>query len=339
MLIKMKFSKILLTMRYLILLLGLNLVTFSNAAEDTYVFPEQRSQWQAIDWLMLMQQAAREENYEGRFVFSRGPMSSAMSIVHQYENGREREKLKQLDGEMGEIIRDGQQVMCVFPDNRVVEVESNPLSSNFTQKFIGFMPGKSQYSIEVEGKERMIERPCMVLSIKANDQDRYSYKLWIDQKKGLLLKSELLDEQGKTLERFQYTQIAFPEHIDSSLFKAVDHETAVKHELIKTEDDGLAWSESLMWQVDWLPKGYKRINGKAREGENIIVYSDGLSAFSVFIESMNKGKMPEGSTQVGATTAYSVDLVTKGQGYHVTVVGEVPAKTAMKVAKSVKPMM
>jgi sigma-E factor negative regulatory protein RseB len=314
-------------------------VSLSGLDGKNYEFPEERSAWQAIDWLMYMQDCAAKENYQGRFVFSRGSMSSAMSIIHQYERGYERERLKQLDGEMGEIIREGERVMCVFPENRVVEVESNPFSNNFTQKFVGFMPGKSHYSIAVKGRERMIERPCVVLEISANDKDRYSYKLWIDEEKGLLLKSELLDVQDEALERFQYTQISYPEKIDSDVFNVVDDGQAIKHEMIKTEVKDMAWSESLMWQINWLPKGYERINGKAREGENIMVYSDGLSAFSVFIESAGKDAMPEGATQVGATTAYSTDLSIKDHDYHVTVVGEVPVMTAMKVAKSVRPIM
>ncbi len=305
----------------------------------TYPFPQEKEDWSAIDWLMYMQQASVEQNYTGRFMFSRGPMSSAMSISHQYEGGLEKERLKQLDGEMGEIVRDGERVMCVFPNNRVVEVEASPLSQNFTQKFVGFMPGKTHYSLAIKGKERMIERSCVVLEISADDEDRYSYKLWIDEEKGLLLKSELLDAQGAALERFQYTQIAYPKTLDAAIFKVVGEGQTIKHEVIKTQDKGMSWSTALMWQVSWLPKGYEKINGQAREGENIMVFSDGLSTFSVFIESVGKGAMPEGATQVGATTAYSTDHSVAGHEYHVTVVGEVPAMTAMKVAKSVKPLM
>ena len=124
---------------------------------------QDRASWQALDWLMYMQTASLEQNYQGRFVFSRGPMSSAMSIIHQYSDGVEKERLKQLDGEMGEIVRDGERVMCVFPDNRVVEVESSPISHNFTNKFVGFMPGKSQYALSVVGKDRMIESSLVLL--------------------------------------------------------------------------------------------------------------------------------------------------------------------------------
>ncbi|KZY36667.1 hypothetical protein A3749_10825 [Oleiphilus sp. HI0078] len=320
-------------------LVGAPLYAQGAKEEWTYQFPKERSAWEAIDWLMFMQQASVEQNYRGRFMFSRGAMSSTMSVIHQYEKGLEKERLKQLDGEMGEIVRDGERVMCVFPNNRVVEVENSPLSNNFTNKFVGFMPGKSHYSLVLKGKERMIERSCVVVEISANDDERYSYKLWIDEEKGLLLKSELIDQEHKALERFQYTHVEYPNNIDSTVFDVMGAGKAIKHEMIKTADKGMSWSRSLMWQVEFLPNGYEKINGEAKEGEHVMVYSDGLATFSIFIESVDKGTMPEGATQVGATTAYSTDHSVDGHDYHVTVVGEVPAMTAMKVAKSVKPIM
>jgi sigma-E factor negative regulatory protein RseB len=312
----------------------------SLAEPDTrYSFPAEKSQWKAIDWLMYMQSASVERNYQGRFMFTRGQMSSAMSITHHYGSGIERERLKQLDGEMGEIVRNGERVMCVFPDNRVVEVESSPVSHNFSNKFVGFMPGKSHYTLSIAGKERMIERSCVVVNIGATDSDRYGYRLWIDEEKGLLLKSELLDLEGEALERFQYTQINYPENIAAEVFEVMGAGKAVKHEMISTQDKSFAWSKDVMWALDWLPLGYEKINGQSREGQNVMVYSDGLATFSVFIESVEKGAMPEGASQVGATIAYSVERSIEGHDYHVTVVGEIPAMTAMKVAKSVKGKM
>ena len=109
--------------------------------------------------------------------------------------------------------------------------------------------------------------------------------------------------------------------------------------MISTEDKGLAWSHEMMWGVSWLPQGYMKINGQQRQGEHVMVYSDGLATFSVFVESVGKGAMPEGASQVGATIAYSLERNIKGHDYHVTVVGEIPAMTAMNIAKSVEPSM
>jgi sigma-E factor negative regulatory protein RseB len=68
-------------------------------------------------------------------------------------------------------------------------------------------------------------------------------------------------------------------------------------------------------------------------------FTDGLSVFSVFIESdiaadaFKSGIV--GRAQRGATTAYSRDLLLSGNPHRVTVVGEIPAHTAEKIAQSI----
>jgi len=78
-------------------------------------------------------------------------------------------------------------------------------------------------------------------------------------------------------------------------------------------------------------------DGVVLKPSHIQVFSDGLASFSVFIESPGKGNMPEGKLVVGATVAYVHRLKWKRHDYMVTVVGEVPFTTAMKVAETVVP--
>jgi sigma-E factor negative regulatory protein RseB len=293
----------------------------------------------AQDWLKRMQVAAVEENYKGIFVFTRGNMSSSMSVVHRYRDGVEKERLKQLDGEMGEIIRDGERVMCIFPGNRVVEVEGNALSSNFTDSFKNFMPGQSQYELSLLGTDRMVDRTCVLLSIKAKDAHRFSYSLWLDGDTGLLLKSSLQDKNGADLERFQYTHINFPEDIEDSEFKVMTEGLVVDHQMIPPVKKDRHWHKNTMWQTKWVPAGFEQINGETHIGDNIMVYSDGLATYSIFIEKLQEKSMPEGASQVGATIAFSKKRRFGSHEYHVTVVGEIPAMTAMQIAESVEPIV
>ncbi|MDX1799676.1 MAG: MucB/RseB C-terminal domain-containing protein, partial [Marinobacter sp.] len=66
-----------------------------------------------------------------------------------------------------------------------------------------------------------------------------------------------------------------------------------------------------------------------------IAFSDGLAGFSVFVESLDPIKMPTGASRIGATTVYMRQVALAGQDFLITVVGEVPPETAMKVAESV----
>ena len=86
--------------------------------------------------------------------------------------------------------------------------------------------------------------------------------------------------------------------------------------------------------------GYHVIEDDKRNSNNVMVYSDGLASYSIFIEKLEKGIiLPEGGTQVGATIAYSHQKIVKDNRYNVTVVGEIPAVTSMKIAESVKLLM
>jgi len=290
-------------------------------------------------WLEKMQLASMKENYQGTFMFSRGDMSNSMSIVHRYHNGEEQELLKQLDGEMGEIVRQGNQVMCVFPDNRVVQLEKAKYSNKIVQSFSNFMPGQKNYRLQKVGECRQVERPCIKLAIKAVDQYRYSYFLWLDKQTGLLLRSALKNHEGVDLERFQYTNIAFPEKISDKALEPMNAGSLVEHVMIPAVQKDVNWPTEIMWKSEWAPPGFMPISGNDQLGGNVMVFSDGLANYSVFIEKIESDMMPEGASQVGATVAYTQTLTFNSHQYSVTVIGEIPAMTAMLVAESVMPKM
>ena len=65
-----------------------------------------------------------------------------------------------------------------------------------------------------------------------------------------------------------------------------------------------------------------------------LVYSDGLAAFSVFIEAMPEGGAANVVSRRGATVVLT-HAKSGGGGHLVTVVGEVPVATARRVAAGV----
>lgn len=290
-------------------------------------------------WLKKMQLASMQENYQGTFMFTRGDMSSSMSIVHRYQDGEEQELLKQLDGEMGEIVRQGSEVRCVFPDNRVVQLEKAKYSNKIVQSFSNFMPDQKNYRLQHLGECRQVNRPCIKLAIKAVDKHRYSYFLWLDKQTGLLLRSDLKNHEGTDLERFQYTNISFPEQISDNALAPMNAGALVEHVMIPSVQKDIAWPLALKWESNWNPPGFMPISSHLQNDENVLIFSDGLANYSIFIEKITKNGMPEGASQVGATVAYAQSLSHKSHEYSVTVIGEIPAMTAMLVAESVKPVM
>ncbi|MFT5718822.1 MAG: sigma-E factor negative regulatory protein RseB [Oleiphilaceae bacterium] len=324
---------------FLMVLMFLGLLLLSSIVSAVTAGKNTLTDFTPAQWLEKMQRASMEENYKGRFMFSRGEISSSMSIVHRYKDGEEHELLKQLDGEMGEIVRQGNQVMCVFPDNRVVQLEKAKYSNKIVQSFSNFIPDHTNYRLQAIGECRLVERPCIELAIKAVDKHRYSYSLWLDMETGLLLKSALKNDKGEDLERFQYTSITFPDKISDQDLEPMNAGSLVDHVMIPAVKKDVSWPSETKWKSEWVPPGFLLVNGNEQSGGNVLIFSDGLANYSIFIEKIEDNMMPEGASQVGATVAYSQTLIFKSHQYGVTVIGEIPAMTAMLIAESVKPQM
>jgi sigma-E factor negative regulatory protein RseB len=67
---------------------------------------------------------------------------------------------------------------------------------------------------------------------------------------------------------------------------------------------------------------------------NTMMYSDGIAAFSVFIEAMPPAGAGNVVSRNGATVAVT-HLSRQAEPHLVTVVGELPTETAQKIARSV----
>jgi len=289
-------------------------------------------------WLESMQKAAVETNYRGTFVFSRGEMSSTVQVVHRYQDGVEEERLTQLDGAMGEVIRRDREVMCVLPNNKVVKVEQDSITNSVVQAFSAFMPTHEFYQLHYIGPARLIGREAVKLFVEAQDKNRYSYQLWLDRQTGLLLKSSLQGD-GAELERFHYAEITFTDAITDEDLNPMSKGEVIAHEVVLSSNKDQAWPGGIAWKLDWVPPGFEPMAVHKDPGENVMLYSDGLATFSVFVEQVERDSMPVGASIVGATVAYFHKVTDGSHHYGVTVMGEVPAMTAMMVAESVKPLM
>ncbi len=302
---------------------------------------------EADEWLENMTSAMKTQNYRGVFVYSRGEISSSMKVIHRYKGEVERERLIQLDGEMGEILRTDDQVVCILPGNREVSLEQSMPTGPFAGAFAQtVMPDKEHYTVAIEGDDRVAGVSTVKISVIAKDNYRYSYVLWLEKTTSLLVKSLLLNEHGQTLELFHYTSIELTDNItDSELQADKKAGVVVSHEQVSAVKVGLDWPEDMVWSIGWLPQGFMRLStdenmgvgGDTLQSSHIQVFSDGLASFSVFIEALSQENMPEGSSTVGATVAYSHRLKWQNHDYMVTVVGEIPVITAMKVAETTVP--
>jgi sigma-E factor negative regulatory protein RseB len=299
----------------------------------------------AQNWLLRIHQAPQTLNYDGTFVYQHSGRIDTMRIFHRAVDGAVTERLVALTGPPREVVRNDQEVRCYLPDQNSIFVERRRLDRT---SFLAIVPDRlpdleQSYEIQLGGKGRVAGRATQQLMLRARDAYRYSYKLWADQDTGLLLKAELVNDEGKKLEQFMFTQLNVGGDIPDS--------TLVAH----TPVEGMAWyrdeqvtegGPTRSWQAMRLPSGFRLFSNVVRRLPRVpkdhrvvrqLVYTDSLAAVSVFIEKLgdsnNANDMVEGPTSMGALNAFGRIL----DGHHVTVVGEVPAKTIVLISDSLVP--
>jgi sigma-E factor negative regulatory protein RseB len=239
-----------------------------------------------------------------------------------------------------------------LPDQHTVLVEPRQDRG----PFLGSLPQfgadtKEYYRLEALPDARVLGRIAHVIAVNPKDQFRFGYRLWLDEKTAMPLKTQLCDSHGEIVEQILFARLDMPENIaDSELAPAV-------------KTDGMRWvrqgpardapSTALSgFRASELPPGFKltvegaQTIGGATAPASHLVYSDGLATVSVFIEAQaapdaagadagpsTPSEVPmQGLARVGSGYAFSTVV----QGHQVTAVGEVPALTVEFIAHSVK---
>ncbi len=317
-------------------LLGLLLIASASMATELVTRVSDNS------WALFQKMVANtsKHSFRGVFLFSNGAALSSMQVVHSWQDGVVRERLLQLDGEMGEILRDGSKIICILPNENAINVYESGFSSPFAH--VSGMPGTlaENYHLSTAGEDRVAGIVAQKLYLRATDAYRYSYQLWINKEDGFLLKYLLLDNSGAEIERFQYTQLELGVVISDEELKPTVVGATKVHEKAPTEQAGAMKGDVVVgpeWQVGWVPPGFALMQGDVPDKKyDSQAFSDGLASFSVFVVPVLSGEgMPEGGTMMGATTAYSRKVAHANHPYDVTIVGEIPPLSAMKIASSV----
>ncbi len=120
------------------------------------------------------------------------------------------------------------------------------------------------------------------------------------------------------------------------------HEVQTRgREITRTLDDAGQPRQSMIarmngWTLNWRPEGFEPAAAPRSGKGKAVAFSDGLAAFSVFVEPMGRLKMPTGASRIGATTVYMREVAVKERAFLIAVVGEIPPATARKVADGVK---
>ena len=290
------------------------------------------------EWLDRIARSARELPYTGVFIQQTADGVSTSRITHVVDRqGVELEKLEMLDGPLTEIIRRNDEMYCYHPDAKTVRVDRR-VSGRFFPSLISGNPKAlaENYNVKLGNVERVAGFDCQWVILEPKDAMRYMQKLCAELGTGLLLRARMYNDRNQMLEQFMFTQLDLRRGTAKQVLKSrfeqlPGWQTTESVKVAKIADTG--------WKVTQLPVGFKKVAEMIRTlvGRPMpvsqLVFSDGLSHISVFVEPMQGNAQTSGARMTDdSPIAFAMRPVADHQ---VTVMGEVPLAAVQAIADSV----
>lgn len=288
-----------------------------------------------LAFMARLQHAARHQDYSGVFIYQQGSVMLSSQIVHMTDETGEHQRVEILDGRTHrEFLRHNREVLSLFPEARVVLVESRE-----TEHFPSFFVGQPQelarhYAIElVPDPGRVAGHQCQIAHLVPRDTLRWGYRVCADLETGLLLKVQTVNPEGVVLEQVAFSEVQLGQRVDPERLKP-NHDVSDWKRMHTGQAIDLV---AAGWHIP-APAGFAPISQVQRtlkHSKNVrqMVLSDGLAAISVFIENRQPERQAApGAAEQGATSVYRREY---GE-YWLTVLGEVPAQTVRSVAETIR---
>ena len=310
--------------RTIIILLLLCLLPMAQASQTETEPVEAR----LIDTLPALFSALATANqyhsYRSLITFEANSHITTVKLSHDIVGDTVYEKLMFMDGPMRQVVRKQSLTNCLNGETRwgLWPTAIDPSALGF-------------YTLKSRGVERVANREAIVFDIMPTDKWRYGYRYSVDRETGIVLRVVTYLE-ANIVERLQTITIDYSpprERVDS-----VDDLPTSAYSWRVPEVEPCTQNQfQSAWQVNWLPDGFVLAGNRlTAQGEQVLIFSDGLVSVSVFLiadklGSIQKATAHHGSTVVVITPAPSTP------GTNVAVVGEIPISTARRIAVSVKP--
>lgn len=292
--------------------------------------------------LKQMAEANRQLSYQGIFSYEHGGTLKTVKVFHSVRDGQEFERIIHLNGPEREVVRRGNNLNCQRLGDAMLRGQSlRGAPSGLSELSRGYL--ESHYSLYVKGEDRVAGRIITVVHVVPKDEFRYGYVLGIDKETGLLLQSMLIGSKKRVLERFQFVDVAIGTLVDDMALEPSNqdhHLASLDAAPCLNEEGALPVNSERHWKVTWLPPGFA-LSGYHISPETkreTLVFTDGLTVFSVFVDPDEVIKVPDMQAERGATVAFLSRIRNGNEEHVICVVGEIPIETAKKVAQSLTPI-
>ncbi|MFA9461730.1 MucB/RseB C-terminal domain-containing protein [Thiohalorhabdus sp. Cl-TMA] len=282
-----------------------------------------------------MIQAAREMSYQGVLVHGVPVGVESMRLFHRGgPDGSFRERLVMLTGPARELVREDDQIKRYHPD--IGQVISGPRRSGtaifkLAEKDLDRV--RKYYSLTTGPTGRVAGRQARAVEFRAQDDHRFTYRVWRDVSNNLPLQTEILSEDGRVMETFMFAVVSPNSSLDEEDLRMKVPEAARHLERRALEEGNHPEVLSRMK----LPPGFRldaRFGVPGEAGGTHLFFTDGLATLSVFLEKVKGNVDLSGKAgdilQRGALHACSVH-----QGrYRITLLGELPGPAIRRIAAS-----
>lgn len=293
------------------------------------------------EWLTRMQEASRQRAYTGTLVVSAGSVMSASRIWHVCDGVQQMERIETLTGAPRTTIRRNNEVITFVPDAKtawIEERESLGLFPDLLRTPANAIP--KYYEVRETGVQRVAGHLADVVEILPRDPLRFGFRIWSEQKTGLVVKLQTLGEKDVVLEQLAYSELQLDAPVRMDKLRKMMKDTRgyeVYRPVVKKTTP-----EAEGWQFKDVAPGFLRMSCHTRDASESTevssvpmqcIFSDGLASVSLFVEPLDARRHgAETSAVMGATHSLGMRL-----GNHwLTVLGEVPPLTLQRFAQALQ---
>ncbi|MBQ0919856.1 MucB/RseB C-terminal domain-containing protein [Hydrogenophaga aromaticivorans] len=293
------------------------------------------------EWLTRMQEASRQRAYTGTLVVSAGSVMSASRIWHVCDGVQQMERIETLTGAPRTTIRRNNEVITFVPDAKtawIEERESLGLFPDLLRTPANAIP--KYYEVRETGVQRVAGHLADVVEILPRDPLRFGFRIWSEQKTGLVVKLQTLGEKDVVLEQLAYSELQLDAPVRMDKLRKMMKDTRgyeVYRPVVKKTTP-----EAEGWQFKDVAPGFLRMSCHTRDASESTevssvpmqcIFSDGLASVSLFVEPLDARRHgAETSAVMGATHSLGMRL-----GNHwLTVLGEVPPVTLQRFAQALQ---
>jgi sigma-E factor negative regulatory protein RseB len=303
---------------------------------------EAGEKWTINEWLVRAHQASKKLAYVGTFVVSSGGTMSSARVWHAREGDQQIERVETLSGPPRSVFRHNDQVVTFLQDQKIVRSEKREFSGLFPELLQSTDSRIADfYKMQRDGVERVAGFESDVVVLIPKDALRFAYRVWTEQKRGLVVKLQTVDGLGRVLEQAAFSELELDAPVRMGklvqMMGQIEGYRVEKPVLVKTVAAAEGWrmrSPVAGFKSTSLYKRPAGVPGAAFGGEALQwIFSDGLASVSIFVEPFDRSRHDrEARLSTGAT-----QTMTRQSGvYWLTLVGEVPMTTLALFAESLE---